>query len=290
MGRILGSVRLPALACILTAACLASGLRAADGERVPATDRPVLDGPEVFRFAILADRTAGPRPGVFEDAVAKVVRLRPEFVMSVGDLIDGYTRDPAEAEAEWDAIDAVLAQLPMKFYYVPGNHDVSNPEMLEVWQRRRGDPWYSFVHRDVLFLILHTEDVRRGGIGPEQAAFVQRTLAAHADVRWTLVFMHRPLWFFSDRQGYDAVETALAGRHYTVFSGHHHAYLKGERQGMTHYILATCGGKSALRGVDFGEIDHITWVTMTAEGPVVANLALEGILPDDIVVETPAAR
>jgi hypothetical protein len=258
--------------------------------QVPATDRPIHNGPGVFRFAILADRTAAPRPGVFEDAVDKLVKLQPEFVLCVGDLIGGYTRDPAQANAEWDAMEAIIARLPMKFFYVPGNHDISNPEMLEVWKKRRGDPWYGFVHERVLFLVLHTEDILRGGIGPEQAEFVRRTLAAHTDVRWTLVFMHRPLWFFADRQGYDAVEAALAGRKYTLFSGHHHQYMKGERQGMAHYILATSGGKSALRGKEYGEFDHVTWVTMTDDGPVVVNLELSGIVPDDIQVEpAPAA-
>lgn len=269
------------LSILLLIICAPTAARA----QVPATDRPIHNEPGVFRFAILADRTAAPRPGVFEDAVDKLVKLQPEFVLSVGDLIGGYTRDPAQANAQWDAMEAIIARLPMKFFYVPGNHDISNPEMLAVWQERRGDPWYSFVHENVLFLVLHTEDILRGGIGPEQAEFVRRTLQTHAGVRWTLVFMHRPLWFFPERQGYDAVEAALAGRRYTVFSGHHHQYLKGERQGMTHYILATSGGKSALRGKEYGEFDHVTWVTMTDAGPVVVNLELSGIVPDDILVE-----
>jgi predicted phosphodiesterase len=263
----------------------ALGATAIAAAQIPDTERPFHNGPGVFRFAILADRTAAPRPGVFEDAVDKVVRLQPEFVLSVGDLIGGYTRDPVRAHAEWDAMETIIAQLPMKFFYVAGNHDISNPEMLAVWKERRGDPWYSFVHEQVLFLVLHTEEIHRGGIGPEQAEFVRRTLAEHADVRWTLVFMHRPLWFHAERQGYEAVEAALAGRRYTVFSGHHHKYLKGERQGMAHYILATCGGKSGLRGPEHGEFDHVTWVTMTDDGPVVVNIALSGIVPDDIVVE-----
>lgn len=258
---------------------------AAAAGRIPATDRPIHDGPDVFRFAILADRTAGPRPGVFEDAVGKLVQLQPEFVFSIGDLIGGYTHSAAEAQAEWDAMEAIIDRLPMRFFYVPGNHDISSPVMLDVWRERRGDPWYCFEHKNVLFLVLHTEDIRRGGIGAEQAEFARCALAEHADVRWTIVFMHRPLWFYKDRQGYDAIEAALTGRRYTVFSGHHHAYLKAERNGMAHYILATSGGKSALRGRDYGEFDHVTWVTMTRDGPVVVNLELSGILPDDVVVE-----
>jgi hypothetical protein len=47
--------------------------------------------------------------------------------------------------------------------------------------------------------------------------------------------------------------------------------------------LATTGGGSDLRGVAFGELEHITWVTMTDEGPQVAHLELDGIHDKTIV-------
>jgi hypothetical protein len=37
-----------------------------------------------------------------------------------------------------------------------------------------------------------------------------------------------------------------------------------------------------LRGIEYGEFDHITYVTVTKDGPVVANILLDGILPDDV--------
>lgn len=44
----------------------------------------------------------------------------------------------------------------------------------------------------------------------------------------------------------------------------------------------TRGGGSRLRGVRYGEFDHITWVTMKPDGPVLANLMLDGIYPEDM--------
>src|SRR6476619_5408301 len=41
-----------------------------------------------FQFAIVSDRTGGHRAGVFSKAVQQVNLLQPEFVMSVGDLIE----------------------------------------------------------------------------------------------------------------------------------------------------------------------------------------------------------
>jgi hypothetical protein len=256
----------------------------------PVTDRPINNAEGVFRFAILPDRSGGMRPGVFESAVAKLNLLQPEFVLSTGDLIDGYTMDPEVGKAQWEEFDRLVGRLEMPFHYVPGNHDISNPLLLDAWKQRHGSPWWSFVHKDVLFLCLHTEDRPLGGLGAEQIAWAQRTLAENANARWTLLFMHRPLWRGQDQAGFEQIREALKDRKYTVFASHEHTYLKDGRDGMNYYILATAGGGSPLRGVEVGEFDHVTWVTMKPAGPVVANLALDGILPDNVITEATHAR
>src|SRR6478609_3818310 len=188
----------------------------------PVTAKPVNAAPGTFRFAILPDRTGGNRPGVFEAAITKLNLLQPEFVLSVGDLIDGYTLDPKVIDAQWAEFDAQVNRLEMPFHYVPGNHDISNPLMLDAWKQRHGSPWSSFVYQDVLFLILHTEDRPLGGIGPEQIAWLKQTLATNAKVRWTLVFCHQPLWRETDQRGFEQVRAALAGRKFTTFASHYH--------------------------------------------------------------------
>src|SRR6478735_8914190 len=140
----------------------------------PVTNKPVNAAPGTFRFAVLPDRTGGNRPGVFEATIAKLNLLQPEFVVSTGDLIDGYTLDPKVAVAQWQEFDGFVNQLAMPFHYVPGNHDISNPVMLDIWRQRYGSPWTSFVYQDVLFLILHTEDRPLGGLGAEQIAWAQK--------------------------------------------------------------------------------------------------------------------
>jgi hypothetical protein len=256
----------------------------------PVTSKPVNNAEGTFRFAILPDRTGGNRPEVYESALAKLNLLQPEFVLSTGDLIDGYTTDPKVMAAQWDEFDALANRLQMPFHYVPGNHDISNPLMLGAWQVRHGTPWSSFVYQNVLFLILHTEDRPFGGLGAEQLAWVKQTLAANAGVRWTMLFFHRPLWREKNQGGFEQVREMLRGRKFTIFASHYHNYLKSSVDGMDAYVLATAGGSSALRGVDVGEFDHVTWVTMKPDGPVVANLALAGILPDDLITEDTVPR
>ncbi|MEO6992049.1 MAG: metallophosphoesterase, partial [Lacunisphaera sp.] len=258
--------------------------------QIPVTHRPLNDSPDDFRFAILPDRNGGMRPGIFEDAIAKIELLQPAFVITIGDLIDGYTTDPKKWQAEWDEFDGIVAGLKMPFYFVPGNHDLSNAVLLDAWKKRRGDPWYSFVYKNVLFVCLNTEDRPFGGLGGQQITWAKQTLADHPDVRWTLLFFHRPLWMDQDEAGYEQVRAALKGRNYTVFSGHLHHYVAGERDGMKHYVLATVGGESKVRGNEVGEFDHLTWVTMKSTGPIVVNLQLDGIVPDDVVTEAMLPR
>jgi hypothetical protein len=246
--------------------------------------------PRAFQFAIVTDRTGGHRPGVFEDAINKLNLLQPEFVMSVGDLIEGYSEDRKKIDQEWDEFQGFITQLQMPFFYVAGNHDISNPVMAKAWAERFGRSYYSFVYHDVLFVCLNSQDPKMHHIGEDQAKWLEKTLAEHADVRWTLVFLHSPLWdeSYPQDRGWQRIEKILGDRKYTVFSGHFHSYLKRFRDDHRYYTLATTGGGSGLRGLAHGEFDHVAWVTMTEAGPLVTNLLLQGIWADNI--RTPEVR
>jgi hypothetical protein len=247
------------------------------------------NSPENFQFAIVTDRTGGHRPGVFEDAVRKLNLMQPEFVVSVGDLIEGYSRDKDKLNREWDEFDGFIDKLEMPFFYLPGNHDYTNEVMAEIWEKRFGASYYHFVYQDVLFLCLNSEESMKGsnlgGIEKPQYQYIKEALAQHPDVRWTLVFMHQPLWLFDNSRYWNDVELLLNERKHTVFVGHHHHYVKYERNNSNYFMLATTGGISKLRGPNFGEFDHMVWVTMTDNGPVIANLLLQGVWDENVVTE-----
>lgn len=214
----------------------------------PWTDKAFKNRAEDFQFVIMSDRTGGMRRGVFADAADKVNLLQPEFVMSVGDLIDGYTEDESLILDQWEEFDAIVERLEMPFFHVAGNHDVSNDLMLRRWHDRLGPDYYHFTYHDVLFLCLDSEPLAR--IDEEQVAYVRNVIAENQDVRWTLVFLHRPLWELDGETGFEKIEALLAARPYTVFAGHQHVYRKTERHGIRYITFATTGGGSPLRGVD----------------------------------------
>ena len=257
--------------------------------RNPWTHLRVNDDPGTFHFAVVSDRTGGHRARVFSQAVDQLNLVQPAFVLSVGDLIEGYTKDQTRLAKEWKEMQGYVHKLKMPFFYVPGNHDLANPTEVEEWKQRFGRRYYHFTYRDVLFLMVATDDEGEdqksyGKISKEQADYFATVLKDNPNARWTIVCVHKPIWSMekADQAGWLDIEKNLAGRNYTVFAGHVHRYQKFVRNGMNYYQLATTGGGSKMRGLEYGEFDHFAWITMTREGPVIANLLLDGILPENL--------
>lgn len=308
-----------ALLTVLASACASTSSapfrHELTGGAVPWTHTHFDTAAGQFTFAITTDLTGGERPGVFTTAVAQLALLRPELVMSVGDLIDGPTPVDSALTREWDDFDARARAMPAPFFRVGGNHDLTGTVLRDVWKRRYGPTYYSFVYRNALFLILDTEDLTPeraraifearnealqaaregrsesglayyrmperafGDIGAEQSAYALRVLAEHPDVRWTFVFFHKPVWRNPADAEFQAIERALADRPYTVFSGHLHSLNRELRNGREYYTLGTTGG--GQNPADPMALDHITMVTVKRDGPSIAHLRLEGILGAD---------
>ncbi len=264
-----------------------------------------------FMFALHADLTGGERPHIFETAMRQLALLHPEFVISAGDLIEGGG-DRAALIEEWESFEAraLLAGAPL--FFVGGNHDLSSELERAVWGERHGPYFYHFIYKNVLFLILDSEDMsenRRAKIATERAeavkvyktdgaeAFAQtayatspeRTsgaisdaqadyfvsvLAAEPDVRHSFVFVHKPVWQ-AEKTPYTRIETALSDRAHTVFNGHVHVYEHRVRNAADHIQIATTGGQQFPQ-IGTSE-DHVTLVTVSGEDVSIATLLLAGI-------------
>ena len=126
----------------------------------PYTHLNFKNDPDEFQFAIITDNAGGARPGVFARAVEMVNLLQPEFVVNAGDLIEGYSEDEEQIRAWWQEIDEFLEPLEMPFFFLPGNHDHYSEVSVKAWGERFGDErgYYHFVYKDVLFLMVNTED------------------------------------------------------------------------------------------------------------------------------------
>ncbi|HJM86091.1 MAG TPA: metallophosphoesterase family protein, partial [Candidatus Marinimicrobia bacterium] len=78
-----------------------------------------------FTFAIFSDLNSGEREKVFEVAVAQLSLLRPELILSVGDLIDGGTENRETLRQEWESFDVRASRAVAPVFKVGGNHDLT---------------------------------------------------------------------------------------------------------------------------------------------------------------------
>lgn len=286
----------------------------------PWTSENFKNNPDNFQFAIIGDRTGGANvQDTFALAMDQINLLQPEFVINVGDIIEGYADDKKELNAMWDEAEELTGKLQMPFFYTRGNHDVSFPGGKEVWQERHGPGYYYFVYKDVLFMVLDSEDNPRPEPPPEikeltktykrlqvedpakaremlaefmgseaivaalgqpaefpesQRAWIKKTLEDNANARWTFLFLHEPVWE-NPSDSFKEVKKLLKGRDYTFFAGHLHYYDYDNIDGREYITIGPAGASWHHDGP--GNVDHITWVTMTEDGPQIGNIALKGI-------------
>jgi hypothetical protein len=276
-----------------------------------------------FTFAVFSDLTGGERPGIFATAVAQLNLLRPELIMNVGDLIDGNTTDLNDIDAQWNSFDERADRAVAPVFYVGGNHDLTGKVLQDVWDERLGRRYYHFVYKNVLFLILDTEDntpertreifeIRKvgvdifmnegekafskteyanlpernsGNLTPGQSDYFAQVIAANPDVRWTFLFLHKAPWERAEETNFAVIEAALVDRPYTVFHGHMHAYEHLVRRGRDYIQLATTGG-AQYPEARLSE-DHVMLVTVDSDGVDIANLLMSGILDKEGRVPLP---
>ena len=74
---------------IFFAAAFGVTLAAGASEPKPWTHLNYQNDPDEFQFAIVPDRSGGDYRNAFTNALAKVNLMHPEFVMTVGDLMEG---------------------------------------------------------------------------------------------------------------------------------------------------------------------------------------------------------
>jgi 3',5'-cyclic AMP phosphodiesterase CpdA len=207
-----------------------------------------------------------------DDAVGRAVALKPDLVISTGDMVAGQRLAPpldqSEMEAMWRSFHArvsdPLAKAGLPFAVTPGNHDASSGERFrlertiyrEQWLPRRPAVafidgqnypfYYAFRVGDVLFASLDATHV--GHLSRSEKAWLNDLLGeAGPRFKYRVVFSHVPLWPFAtgrerDFLGDRELEAILQrGRVDLHLSGHHHAYYPGYKDGVR-FVSQGCLG------------------------------------------------
>jgi len=236
------------------------------------------------RFAIIGDRTGEAQPGIYEQIVTEVARLKPDFVMTVGDMVEGPAPDSATLEARWLEYNSIVEPLSAPIHFTPGNNDLTTEDDVGAWIRHTGNlSYYSFDYEGLHFIILdNSRWVTVEEFPQEQINWLINDLEYHTDVRRTFVFFHIPFWYRTvadDR--HDTLHTIFARYGVDgVFTGHFHRYFTGEFDGIKYTGVGSSGGHIERRP---GDLDyHFVWVTVSDKEVSITPIQINSIRPWDV--------
>ena len=199
--------------------------------------------PDHFVFVAYGDTRS--QPARHRAVIAEIVRMRPEFVVQSGDLVD-FGRDPAQW-AEFDAITQPLRDAHIAFYPARGNHDLG-PYFLRYVPKPvtsgNGD-YYAFTrHHDRFIMVDSFEDYAPGSV---QYRWLEGELARgrKTAVNMFVMFHEAPFSVGPHGPTLDAQKYLhplfVKYKPRAVFCGHDHLYYRTLRDGVT-YIVTGGGG------------------------------------------------
>lgn len=280
-------------ACLLAALALLAGWAPAESA--------------ALRVAVISDLNGSYGSTRYEPsvtlAVRRLVELKPDLVISTGDMVAGQRLHPPltapAVAAMWTSFHATvtepIAAAHIPFAVTPGNHDASAYEKFALerdayrneWRERRPDvrfvderdyPFrYAFALGETLFISL---DVTRVGVlDADQKRWLDTLLHREAGrFRHRIVFSHLPVYPFTHgRETEVTADHELEGilREHDVelyLSGHHHAFYPGYRKGIRFVSQACLGaGPRALIGESGRSERAITIIDIPDAGPIAVN-------------------
>lgn len=250
----------------------------------------------VLQVAVISDLNGSYGSTAYEPGIARdideLVKLRPDLVISTGDMVAGQRLHPLlqrqAVELMWASFHAQVTD-PLRtagipFAVTPGNHDASAYAAFALERRIYREQWleqslglqfvdrenfpfnYAFALGDVLFISL---DVTRvGALVEDQRLWLNALLQREGgNYRHRVAFGHLPVYPFT--QGRETEVTAdhelerilqLHGVE-LYLSGHHHAFYPGFHGGVRHIGQACLGaGPRKLIGTSRVAPRAVTWL------------------------------
>ncbi len=236
---------------------------------LPLLLQPPTLPPNDFRFSILGDRTGDAQPGVYERVWSELDALHPDFVINVGDTIQGG--NDATAASEWRALrplwdryrypDLLHARQSRHLVGCVARRSTNNKPGIRRFMasiiKTRTSPCSTIAKPRDLSLIL----------SDQQMQFLARDLAQNRDRDPKFVFFHKPFWlipvkFQSSQFPFHQLISKYGVRF--VVSGHGHQYVRAVQDGIVYLEAPSSGGK--LKGQGFAQGWFYGHVLVTVKG------------------------
>jgi predicted phosphodiesterase len=206
-----------------------------------------------FHFSIIGDRTGGANPEIYDRVWREVDLLHPDFVVNVGDTIEGG--NDQRAEQEWSALRPMWARYnKYPLYFTPGNHDVFSDASRKLYEKETGRPAsYSFNYQNAHFTVL--DNSGSDELPEAQIEFLRRDLEQNKERSPKFILFHRPFWIpyviFKNREFPFHQIAKKYGVAY-VICGHMHQFMRMEQDGVV-YLVVGSSGASMRRGLNAGQ-------------------------------------
>lgn len=268
---------------------------------------------ETLRVVVISDLNGSygstsyaPRISV---AVRRIVELKPDLVISTGDMVAGQATpnlSEKQVRAMWRAFHATVSD-PLKeagipFVVTPGNHDGSayggfeNERRIfqEEWSNRRPDLtfsksvsfpfFYAFDLKGVRFISLDATTL--GALrGNQMDALAKLT----KEKKTVVTFSHLPLWPVAINREREIIGDPMLEELYKKtgvdlhLSGHHHAYYPAHKDGVL-YVAQAClgGGARRLIGTTKRSTNALTLVEIED-----GNISISALAAPDFIKEVP---
>lgn len=197
-----------------------------------------------FRFGVIADVQYADKENAIgryyrtslqklDEAVSELNKHSPDFVVQLGDVIDGYTDDQEQSLVDLNRVFGKLDRLSMPLYHVVGNHCLKAGEgpLKEKLQLERF--YYDFTRPELKnwrFVVLNGNDAGYGVVSEEQLEWFESVLKGASNKNEkVIVFSHfaiHPEAAKRHRMSETEKLFELIHQHDVVFawfSGHDHA-------------------------------------------------------------------
>ena len=212
-----------------------------------------------FKIAIFGDRTGGDAEGLkyLDRAIYEANQLKPDFVIHIGDMVQGYTRDQNEWLRQKDEFLSYMNKLNMPYYLTAGNHDIFNPfrdpkdkTYEELYKKNISPLNYSFDYKNSHFVIMYTDEAMTSKpvISENQLAWLKSDLEKANKIN-AFIFMHKPIWAYENSNWDKFHDIIKAFPVRAVFAGHFHSYNKGmNKDGIQYYDVGPLGAEAYTLG------------------------------------------
>ena len=252
-----------------------------------------------FHFVVMGDNRPSYKcqPYVYYKITKQISDLKPDFIVSTGDIIAGYNDDPAVIDSMYQQfLDASKSISYIPLYIAPGNHEgIYEKNIRPIFLKYFKKTYQSFTYDNSYFIILDTDEPnQKRQIAGKQLRWLKSQLnkANKKGYKHIFVFLHHPLYPKIEHIGnsldkYPQERDKLAKLFKdkgveTVFAGHVHIYNDSVINGLHEIITGGAGAPLYAKTYKDGGFYHFLYITIDGNDVNYAIIPVENEIDEAI--------